>query len=465
MLSFLTLMALAAETTVTISPTPLIDAWEGWGTSLAWMGKKFGERKDVADLFFSTKTVQIGKERLPGLGMNIVRYNAGACGWEEVDGRRMVVSKTILPYRQMEGFWVTPERWDWSVDKVQRTMMQLARDRGADRFELFSNSPMWWMCKNDNPSGSPDGSTDNLRPDQADNFAHYLAAIARHAQDHWGITFTTVEPFNEPVTNYWSQDCKQEGCHFSPTTQIDFLPRLRQALDRMGLTNMPIAASDETWVSQAITTWRCYDVRTRALVDQVNVHGYQGPTSPRVTLRKAVGKKKVWQSEHGENDRTGLRMATSIHRDITDLRATAWCYWQPLDGAAWGLLDADLMTSRIERSNPKHFVLAQYARHIRPGMQILPTGDTDTLAAYDPTRRKLVLVLRNGESESAKTIELAAFRKARGTARVWITEPKGTTRYARLSDLAFDGGKLRLPLPPNSIQTLEVSGVRAPQSL
>ena len=37
-------------------------------------------------------------------------------------------------------------------------MMKAAHARGADKIELFSNSPVWWMCTNHNPSGSAVGA-------------------------------------------------------------------------------------------------------------------------------------------------------------------------------------------------------------------------------------------------------------------------------------------------------------------
>lgn len=225
--------------------------WDGWGTSLCWWGKVFGDRDDLADLLFTRKTVIVGGEALPGLGLNIARYNAGACSGNAVDGRRMVVSKTILPYRQMEGFWLDGKScdprsasWDWSVDANQRAALLKARDRGADRFELFSNSPMWWMCARDNPSGAVRGTDDNLAPAHREDFAVYIAEVARHAKEAWGIAFTTVEPFNEPVADWWNADCKQEGCHFDPPTQAAVLPLLRAELDRHGLADTPISASD-----------------------------------------------------------------------------------------------------------------------------------------------------------------------------------------------------------------------------
>jgi hypothetical protein len=39
----------------------------------------------------------------------------------------------------------------------------------------------------------------------------YLVAVASHARESWGINFTSVEPFNEPITAYWSAEGTQEG--------------------------------------------------------------------------------------------------------------------------------------------------------------------------------------------------------------------------------------------------------------
>ena len=33
--------------------------------------------------------------------------------------------------------------WDWSRDPRQRAMLQKSKERGADIFQLFSNSPGW----------------------------------------------------------------------------------------------------------------------------------------------------------------------------------------------------------------------------------------------------------------------------------------------------------------------------------
>jgi galactan endo-1,6-beta-galactosidase len=253
---------------VRIDPSVTHGAWDGWGTSLCWMGKVFGDRDDIADFLFTTKTTTFQGRSVPGLGLNIARYNAGACGSGEIDGRRMQVSRTIRKYRQMEGFWLDGKNpdpaspsWDWNADANQRLMLRKAADRGADHFELFSNSPMWWMCANDNPSGGAKATDDNLPEKNYQNLAIYLSAVANTAKERWGITFTSIAPFNEPMSEWWSADCKQEGCHFSREAQAKLLPILRHELDRNQLGNLAIAASDETHYDHAIDTWKSFRPR------------------------------------------------------------------------------------------------------------------------------------------------------------------------------------------------------------
>src|SRR5690606_9403670 len=122
-------------------PTAVQDTWQGWGTSLCWWANVFGERDDVADILFTRERVPYDGQRLPGLGLNIARYNIGGC----IPGSGMVVSPNIPPWKQIEGFWrdggsADPDGpgWDWSADPRQRAMLQKARDRGVDLVEMFS---------------------------------------------------------------------------------------------------------------------------------------------------------------------------------------------------------------------------------------------------------------------------------------------------------------------------------------
>lgn len=450
---------------VVVQPAVVHGTWEAWGCSLCWWAKVFGDRDDLADLFFTTNKVTLNGRELPGLGMTFARYNAGACSWNEVDGRKMAVSKIILPYRQMEGFWLDGKNtdpdsagWNWNVDEKQRAMLLKARDRGANRFELFSNSPMWWMCANDNPSGAAKAADDNLRPDQQTNFAIYLAAIAKRAKDRWGITFTTVEPFNEPISSWWFADCKQEGCHFTRKEQAALFPLLRTELDKRGLRDMQLAASDENTYDEAIATWKSFPPAVKRLVSQINVHGYQERNGRRDLLNEFARKddKRLWNSEYGDGKGSGLEMAHNLHLDFHKLRPTAWAYWQPLDGGGWGMIDTDFSNNTLGEANPKYFVFAQYSRHIRPGMQIIESGSPDTVAAHDPAARRLVLVVLNEGPARTATYDVSRFDTTRAAAAGWVTETKGAARYEFRRDAKLDHGRLECSLPADSVQTIEV---------
>jgi galactan endo-1,6-beta-galactosidase len=463
---------LAEPVTVTLDPAAKQGSWDGWGASLCWWAAVFGDRTDLADAMFTTQAVRVEGELLPGLGLNIARYNAGACGWRKIGEREMKKSKIILPYRQMQGFWLDDRSsdpasgsWDWSVDAKQRNMLKLAKERGATHFELFSNSPMWWMTRNDNPSGGPKPSDDNLSPEHERNFAIYLAAVARKAKDDWGISFTTVSPFNEPVSDWWFADCKQEGCHVSPRQQARVLPLLREELDKRDLKALPIAASEETFYDHAISTWQSFDEKTRGLIGQVNVHGYQEAKGDRAKLFQAAhveGGKRLWNSEYGDGDPSGLNMARNLHRDLAALKPTSWSYWQPIDGGGWGLIAGDMQRGRLRRVNPKWHVLAHYTRNIRPGATILTTGEEGLVAAFEGKSGRLTLVFLNDrDREREWRIDLSRFQGTQPTATGWITEPGGKSRYQALENVTVQGKHLTLRQPKKSVETVVVSGVKS----
>ena len=236
-----------ADTTVSIGPTSVWCEWQGWGSSLCWWANKYGTRDDMADVLYTRRTVAVasavGTHVLPGLGFNIARYNAGGTGIRQltIDGRLLTPDnpKSLAPFKAMTSYWGASAAggkaelaWDWTVDSSQRAMMLKARKRGANIFELFSNSPPWWMCRNLGTTGSSSGRDDNIAPGHEHDFAVYLAIVAQQARDHWGIGFQSIEPFNEPSANWWKSPGAQEGCYFDAATQSTVVRELRSELDQ-----------------------------------------------------------------------------------------------------------------------------------------------------------------------------------------------------------------------------------------
>jgi galactan endo-1,6-beta-galactosidase len=418
----------------TPAPTPIkvdssqdLGTWEGWGSSLAWWARAIGGTANAdyyADLIYTDKTI----DGYPGLKLNVVRYNVGGGG---VNQPRENKGTKLQWQMDIHGYWADPNSsepatWNWSVDENQRSMMQKARRRGANVFEMFSDSPMWWMNSNRSTAGSSTGG-DCLTPENYERFTFYLASVARYSADHWGTKFDSVEPFNEPSAGWWKYPNRQEGCHFDIETQQKIVESLRQALDREHLDDVAVAAADENNMDAGLNTWNTYSPKSRSLIGLVNVHGYSNGTEPyhgpnRFELRHAAGKKRLWQSEYGDGDASGYTLARQIIRDLKELRPNAWVYWQPVEPDVpeygWGLINAnyidtdDQITSEktpLVRINRKFYVYGQFTRYLRPGYQVIGIDEPNSIAAYDRASHKLIIVTVTGNAPEETKLDLSSF--------------------------------------------------------
>ena len=457
-----------ADYTTAINPATTWGTWQGWGCSLAWWANAFGgsqqyNAQDLAAIVFSTSSVNFDGQNLPGLGMNIARYNLGACSSATTGGSSMVASPNIHPPEQMQGYEISPNNWNWGADANQRQMLQYAKADGADYFQMFSNSPMWWMTNNDNPSGAANGGA-NLNLSYANSFANYIATTAQYFSQNYGITFNSVEPFNEPSSDWWKSTGGQEGCNINASTQATVISSLRTQLNTVGLNNMMIAASDENNTSLAVSTWNSFSSTTKSQVGCLDTHGYGFNSTAATQLYNASQGKQFWSSEYGDNDTSGLTVAEEIDQSFNSLHSTAWCYWQPFDGSGWGLINDSLSTSTVGGTigsvNTKYYMLAQYTRSIREGMTILSSGDPNTVAAYDPVNHDLWLVTTNSGS-AAETVDynLENFYSAAGPVTGWCTTANGSELYQQFGGPAITGGNISLAFAASSVQTLEIQNV------
>lgn len=464
----------AADETWTINATSNWGTWEGWGVSLAWWAKAFGTHDDLASIFFSLSNTSYNSATLPGLGFNIARYNAGACSNNTYDGATMVVSPKMIASRQVDGYWwdwassdPTSSSWHWTVDANQRSMLTKAVAKGANHLELFSNSPMWWMLYNKNPSGSNAGTTDNLQSWNYDNHTHYLAEVALYAKNNWGVTFESVEPFNEPAASWWSGTTgTQEGCHFDVSTQATVIPSMRSELTARGLSSVIVSASDENSYDQAVTTFNGLGATALGDLGRINVHGYQGGSGNRAGLYSLASAKKLalWNSEYGDSDATGQSLVSNLILDLRWLHPTGWVYWQAIDGGGWGLIDGDNDALTLGAPTQKYYCLAQFTRHIREGMRILDGGSDHVVAAYDAAASKLVIVAVNWGSAQYLNFELSGFSTPGKTGQTiprWSTQISSGNKYVSSpSDTVQSGTKFWSYFATNEVQTFEVANVK-----
>ena len=443
-----------AQTKVVVDPGKKYQVFEGWGSSLCWWAVKAGAWSEA------NRSKLIGAIADPdtGLGYTIFRYNIG--GGDQPGHNHLTKgdgAAAVPGYKTTEG-----GDFDWTADPYQRNIaFELAKRVKDPIFEAFSNSPPWWMTKSGCVSGGNNGA-DNLKEDYFDDFADYLSEVALHFKKEWGITFRTVEPFNEPSAGWWKANGDQEGCGFK-NNQSKMIVELGKALQKKGLfPETSVSAADETNIGDALNQFNGYSSEALSYMFQVNTHSYSGGENRAKLFNAAFAKnKRVWQSETGPLHKSGdeniaLWMAGLILSDLRDMKANAWVDWQLGDPAEnWRTFALDHKKETFT-PNARFYMHAAFSRFIRPGSRIIDSDNGNTLAALREDGA-LVLVVRNsGTSDVKYEFDLRGFDKIGASAKVVRFELPGSLKA--LSDIAVSGKTLSMTAPAQTITTMVIDG-------
>jgi O-glycosyl hydrolase len=385
-----------------------------------------------------------------GLGFNVVRYNIGG-------GENPIYH--FMEYRAaVPGFEPSPGVWDWTADENQRWVLGAAIASGVDTFEAFSNSPPYWMTNSGSVTGAANGG-DNLNPAYYDAFADYLSEVVLHFRDDWGITFQTLEALNEPISTWWRFGGRQEGCHFERSSQSSIIQRLGASLASKSVSTT-VSAPDENSIDLAVGSFRSYSAATKSFVSRINTHTYGGSQRTQLANETSAHFKDLWMSEYGDGDASGLTMSRRILSDMKTMRASAWVYWQAVDGGGWGLLRNSLpdATTTDYTLNPKYFVMANYSRFIRPGYRFVAINDASSLAAYDSSSGTLVIVTTNsGSADLSVTYDVSGFDTVGSSATPYRTSP--IESLVQLADVSVTEGIFTSVAQAQSVTTYVLSGV------
>lgn len=382
-----------------INPEARRQLFKGWGVSLCWWANMCGKWSDekideIIEWLVSPS----------GLNFSIFRYNIG--------GGDDPLNRNCTPHHmgngkglraEMDGFKDAPDaEYDWSKDEAQRKIMLKIKEKRPDAiFEAFSNSCPYYMTYSGCCAGNTDAAKDNLRPEYYEAFAHYLVDVCKHYKDTYGIEFRTLEPFNEPMTNYWGANSGQEGCHFDYNSQIAFLKILSPILKASGL-NTVISASDETSVSQSVTGFETYkNAEILNLIGQWNVHTYSAEHASRCkisALCKDAGI-PLWMSEVGAggNGFSGnLNLAQKLMDDIRYIMPEAWLDWQYIEEGndQWCMVQGNFAQQTYEKVK-NYYVRQHFSKYIKEGYTILTSPHEQTLSARNPNGDTLVIVTIN----------------------------------------------------------------------
>lgn len=447
-------LAAVGQTRVQVNPSDQRQVFEGWGTSLAWWAHDLGAwRQESIDAIAT-----LVADTLTGLGMNVYRYNLGG---GDAPGHAHMRNDADIP-----GFRPTETgAYDWNADAYQQKVLEaLVRRTPKPILEAFSCSPPWWMTQSGCTSGHVAGAN-NLKEDYYDDFADYLTEAVKHLRDSNGITFRTLEPFNEPNSPWWKANGTQEGCHFDQAAQARLIQEVGLRLKRKGILGTSVSASDANSIGEMIGNANGYDAITLSFISQFNVHSYAGSEAERRSLRDVAARldKRLWQSETGPlwwpgGDQFDAAMwsADLILKDLREMRAQAWVDWQVAGGGIWGAIDYDF-AAQTSKMNKKGFAYAQFSRFIRPGSTVVGSDHPGTLAALVHASGSLVLVLVNSDSsEAAYAFDLSRFQSLPTSAKVYRTS--SNQDMAQLLDLLVMNKTVTVNAPSRSITTLILSG-------
>ena len=520
---------------ITPNPASATEAFEGWGTSLVWFANATGDYPaDVRQKLFDAV---FGDE---GLNLNIARYNVGGGNATDVPpylragGAVPGFWNPDLPATDAEGEITStyadreryrdawnpddPTHYDVEADSAQRWWLDALKDK-VTHWEAFSNSPPYFLTDSGFVSGGiNDATSEQLRSADMQKFAGYMVTVVDELEKAHGIRFDTIDPFNEPNTNYWQTQIpdgatwptggRQEGAHIGPERQDEMIQAL---VDRLGrddtTTDAVISAMDETNPGIFATNWNTWSDASKDAVDQLNVHTYGTGGRPVVRDIAKAADKPLWMSEvEGNwtdtsrgfvtNDiENGLGMASHIVGDLRELEPEAWVFWQPVEDLYnmekveklnWGsvfidfdcnaeglserrIADGDADPSCQVLTNEKFNTVRNFTHYIQPGDRLMATDDTNSTAAIDADGQGASIVHVNADDvEQTVELDLSRFGEIAPGATVTpivttqSTAEDPTVNALRAGDaVAVDAasGIARLTIPAKSVVTFEVDGV------
>ncbi len=485
----------------TVRPDPSYqgDPFEGWGTSLVWFANATGDypdeiRNKLADMVF-------GED---GLNLNIARYNIGG-------GNAPDVQDYLRPGGAVEGWWKAPEgttredkdwwdpenpdHWNLDADQTQRWWVDRIKN-DVTTWEAFSNSPPWFQTVSGYVSGGFDSTTDQLRTESIDEFNTYLVRVVEEMETAHGIEIETLDPMNEPNTNYWGTRLgtdgqpaggRQEGAHMGPALQEQVINSLAKELAKSD-SGTAISAMDETNPSTFANNWNSYTDGTQAVVDQLNVHTYG--TGQRTAVRDvAKGEDKpLWMSETGgswmdgqnfTSMQPGLGLAKHMVNDLRELEPEAWVFWQPVEdydnmkpggesaiGSNWGEIQLPFNCSAEDTletcpiyTNTKFNTARNFTHYIKPGDRLIKVDDANSAAAISNNGATVVHV-NDGKQARPVVLDLTAFGAIQGNATVTPVTSNAAGALVKGEPVAV--GKDRaavLTVPAESVTTFLIDGV------
>lgn len=485
--------------TSTVNAANVHQEIDGFGSSDAWtmdyIGKYWSNsaKENISKLLFS-QNIDGGTPE--GIGLSMWRVNVGGGTAEQGDASG-IEDKT----RRVECF-LTQNGYDWNKSRGQQYFMQKAKEYGCNNFVLFSNTPPVQFTVNGYGYGK--GWDNNLKEDCYDDFADFLATVAKHF-DEQGYNISYISPINEPQ---YSWGGGQEGCSWQHVHVAKLAKALDESLKTKGPENtmmllaeaakMPyLYTTDDSWADRANVistyfkedsehylgdlermpkmicahsywwdkTWNdLYDTRTkaRAEADKYGLKLYQTEWS-----MLGEGYEDYANYEEASYMDLALSMAKVMHHDLVTASMNSWSYWTTASQEVYSQKSrfylirliptggdyGDIAQGGTYSTGKNLWVLGNYSLFIRPGYRRVDLNIPEASkkffgSAYiSPEQDKLVVVYTNINDESIQMeTSIEGLNKQVVSVKQYVT--------SSTTDLAEVDEYLKGYIPPKSVVTM-----------
>lgn len=475
------------EKIVTIDPAMQYQVMRGFGASDCWNADFVGKywtsgRERISELLFS-REIKDGKPS--GIGLSMWRTNLGGGTAEQGDASGIEDFTA-----RAESYLNQDLTYDWTRCSGQRYFLDRAKEFGCESVVLFSNTPPVQYTRNGR-GYSESHEHANLKDENYDDFAAYMAEIAAHYRAS-GYPVTHISPVNEPQYD-WG-DAGQEGSGWQNQEVARLVRELDAKLEEKQLDVSILTGEAGSWTE----LYRLNGSKERSMVMDaffnpesasyignlkhvpavISGHSYwtDGAWDKMRQVRKTVAKTadnyglELWQTEWsmlgdeysleefiGYDQATemdiALYMAKVLHNDLTQAEVTSWSFWTSMDIPRWGHKNRFLLISLSPQDDdickegnfiacPTLWVLGNYSLFIRPGYRRIALNHKESRfffgnAWISPEQDEIVSVYAN---LSDRHIRLNEEYKGVETSEVSV--------YTTSARHALEGKKLEKGEPP-----------------
>lgn len=292
------------------------------------------------------------------------------------------------------------------------------------------------------------------------NYAAYAASLSSFPSllNAHGLSIYAMSVQNEPNIANPAYDT----CTWTAQQIHDFIPYLSRALRAAGFESIKIAIPEESSWTFELMNMSMEDPGVAADVGLILGHAYGVERPPSIP---ATNGRHVWQTEvSGLNGYDGsmkdaVMWARYIHNYMS-IGANAWMYWS-LDCGTRHYNQSTNMCLTDQRGNlaKRAYVLAQYAKFIRPGWQRIDVTNRGPLlvTAYKGPQNKYAIVAINTSRWAARkqAFQLNGASSRRSEVTPWLTSATASLAPQPAVSLASNGTIITYTLPPNSLVTFE----------